>query len=386
MNLRLYLRPVTLTLLAALALAARAAPQKTTVTVATDGSGQFRTVQDAIDSAPNGHLRINIKPGTYRATVHVTTDGIELHGLGARPQDTVLVYDNSAGTPGPDGRNFGTGRSGTITVSGDDFTAENLTIANDWETHHARTEEGAQAVALHTTGDRGIYRHVRFLGFQDTLYADSKFCHTPPTTPTTTAANPSPADTAITCYAARDYFSDCYIEGHVDFIFGDARAVFDHCEIHTLPHSMDTITAQSRLRPSELSGYIFRDCTVTADLGTPNTPGYADSAVPPSPSGTPGSPAHSGIPDILLGRPWRDYSTVIWINTNFKAPLDPAGWKEWGGRLKTSTYAEYNSTGQSGDPTKRIAPSKQLTPADLPQYSTRTFLSPPDNWNPESPK
>lgn len=362
-----------LPLLAAIALSAHAAPPaKNTVTVALDGSGQFRTVQDAIDSAPNGSLRINIKPGTYRALIHVTANGIELHGLGHQPQDTVLVYDNSASTPGPDGRNLGTGRSGTITVSGDDFTAENLTIANDWETHHTRTQEGSQAVALHITGDRGVFRHVRLLGFQDTLYADSKFCHNPPATPG--ALPPSPGTSP--CYAARQYYSDCYIEGHVDFIFGDARAVFNHCEIHTLPHAMDTITAQSRLRPSELSGYIFRDCTITADLGNPNSPGYPDTVVP----------GHSGPPDILLGRPWRDYSTVIWINTRINAPLDLAAWQEWNGRLKTATYAEYNSTGQSGDLTKRIAPSKQLTPTDLPQYSTKSWLGPPDNWNPESTK
>src|ERR1035438_5339824 len=112
---------------------------KKTLVVAADGSGQFKTVQEAVDSAPDGNIRINIKPGEYRALIHVTSDGVELRGLGKTPQDTVLVYDNSAGTPGPDGRQLGTGRSGTITVSGDDFHAENLTIANDFEKR--RSEE-----------------------------------------------------------------------------------------------------------------------------------------------------------------------------------------------------------------------------------------------------
>lgn len=350
------LRLATAALIAVLPFATYAkAPKKKVVTVAADGSGQFKTVQEAVDSAPDGNIRINIKPGEYRALIHISTNGVELHGLGKTPQDTVLVYDNSAGTPGPDGRQLGTGRSGTITLSGNDFLAENLTIANDFEKRHSRTEMSSQAVALHVTGDREVFRRVRFLGFQDTLYADSTLCHTLSGGP----AGPS----AGTCYAARQYYSDCYVEGHVDFIFGDARAVFDHCEIHVLPHSMDTITAQSRLRPSEASGYVFRDCTVTADPANP-----------------------SATPDILLGRPWRTYSTAIFINTDFQAPLDPAGWKEWGGRLSTSTYAEYNSHGQAGDLSKRVPSSKQLTQADLAQYATKTFLGPPDNWNPEKIK
>ena len=307
-----------------------------TVVVAADGSGQFKTVQEAIDASPDGNVRINIKPGEYRQLIAITANGIQLRGLGKRPEDTVLVYDNSAATAG------GTGKSGTVTLSGDDFLAENLTIANDFEKRHERTNQGSQAVALHVTGDREIFRRVRFLGFQDTLYADSKLCHTPGVTGT--------------CHAARQYYSDCYIEGHVDFIFGDAKAVFDKCEIHTMPHVMDTITAQSRTRPEEDSGYVFRDCTVTAAEGSE---------------------------DILLGRPWRAYSTVIFLNTDFKAPLDPAGWKEWGTSLATSDYAEFNSHGMAGDVTKRIAPSKQLTTADIAKYSTKTWLSGTDNWDPE---
>jgi pectin methylesterase-like acyl-CoA thioesterase len=309
---------------------------KKTLVVAADGSGQFKTVQEAVDSAPDGNIRINIKPGEYRNLITVSTNGVELRGLGKTPQDVVLVYDNSAATAG------GTGKSGTIMVTGDDFHAENLTIANDFEKRHERTNQGSQAVALHITGDREIFRHVRFLGFQDTLSADSKLCHTP--------------GDGTTCHAARQYYADCYIEGHVDFIFGDAKAVFDRCEIHTLPHVMDTITAQSRLRPEEDSGYVFRDCTVTGAEGSQ---------------------------DILLGRPWRAYSTVIFLNTDFKAPLDPAGWKEWGTALATSDYAEYNSHGMAGDVTKRIAPSKQLTAADIAKYSTKAWLAGTDNWDPE---
>src|SRR5262249_9134647 len=129
---------LTLAVLIALGMpiAAMAAPaKKKVVTVAADGSGQFKTVQEAVESAPDGNIRINIKPGEYRALINVSTNGVELHGMG-KTQDTVLIYDNAALTPGPDGRQLGTGRSATMMVTGDDFTAENLTIANDFEKRH----------------------------------------------------------------------------------------------------------------------------------------------------------------------------------------------------------------------------------------------------------
>jgi len=310
---------------------------KKTLRVASDGSGQYKTVQEAVDAAAQGNALIEIEPGEYRQLVAISSNGVELRGMGKRPEDVVLVYDNSAASAG------GTGKSGTMTVTGDDFRAENLTIANDFEKHHERTNEGSQAVALRVSGDREILRHVRLLGYQDTLYADSKTCHV--------------AGEAGVCHASRQYFSDCYIEGHVDFIFGDAKAVFDHCEIHGMAHSMVTITAQSRLRPEEDSGYLFRDCSVTAD---------------------------AGAQDILLGRPWRDYSTVVFLNTEFKAPLDPKGWLEWSGRLKTSDYEEYGSHGQAGDVAQRVAPSRQLTAVEAAKDSTKAWLSGTDGWDPEA--
>ena len=105
-------------------------------------------------------------------------------------------------------------------MTGDDFYAENLTIQNDWEKKNARMGEGAQAVALMITGDREVLRHVRLLGYQDTLYATSKLCHVPGDKGTEA------------CHSSRQLFEDCYIEGHVDFIFGDSEAVFKNCQIH----------------------------------------------------------------------------------------------------------------------------------------------------------
>ena len=327
------------------------ATAKKTLVVASDGSGQFKTVQEAVDAAAQGNVLIEIKAGEYRQVVAITANGVELRGLGKRPEDVVLVYDNSAASAD------GTGRSGTVTVTGDDFHAENLTIANDFEKRHERTEQGSQAVALRVTGDREIFRHVRLLGYQDTLYADSKSCHSLGETGPSYPNEQVRSSGTPVCRASRQYFGDCYIEGHVDFIFGDAKAVFERCEIHGMAHSMVTITAQSRVRPEENSGYLFRDCTVTAE---------------------------PGAQDILLGRPWRETSTVVFLNTDFKAPLDPKGWLEWGGRLKTSDYAEYGSHGLAGDVKQRVAPSRQLTAAEAAKDTTRAWLAGVDGWSPEA--
>lgn len=141
------------------------AANKKTIVVASDGSGQFKTVQEAVDFAPAGNVLVKIKPGEYRQVLSISANGVELRGLGKRPEDVVLVYDNSAAAAG------GTGKSASVTVTGDDFYAENLTIANDFEKRLERKSQGSQAVALRVTGDREVFRHVRLLGYQDTLYA-----------------------------------------------------------------------------------------------------------------------------------------------------------------------------------------------------------------------
>jgi len=305
---------------------------------------EYKTVQEAINAAPAQGSVIRIAPGRYYEKLSVTKDGIELVGTGTAPEQVVLTYDDGARFVG------GTGKSGSMNVSGDDFRAENLTIQNDFERTHDRTEQGSQAVALMMTGDRGVLRHVRILGYQDTLYASSKLCHAP-----------EDAAAGKPCHASRQLYSDCYIEGHVDFIFGDAKAVFDHCELHAVANQEAMLTAQSRLYPAEDSGYLFLHCTITAARG---------------------------IGRLVLGRPWRGYATVYFLDSTLKgATIDPAGWQEWSGKLATSSYGEYHTVhadGTAEDTSRRIAPSRQLTQAEARQMTAATWLAGADGWNPES--
>jgi pectin methylesterase-like acyl-CoA thioesterase len=306
-------------------------------------SGQFHSLQQAIDQVPETGEVIRIAPGKYREKIHVSKANIHLIGTGKQPQDVVLSWDDAAVNAG------GTSKSGSVTVNADGFEAENLTIENTWEDEHARLQEGSQAVALLMSSDRAVLDHVRLLGAQDTLYANSRTCHD--SLPRDGSA--PPANTA-TCQASRQYFRDCYIEGHVDFIFGDAKAVFDHCELHPRHNPTVMLTAQSKHFPAEDSGYYFLHCSITGE---------------------------DNGDKVVLGRPWRDYSTVTFYDTDIEKKLDPDGWSDWSGRLKTSTYREYKSHGPGVNGGHRIVGYPKLTRAEEKQLNPRSLLAGSDGWD-----
>ncbi|HKV42136.1 MAG TPA: pectinesterase family protein [Blastocatellia bacterium] len=308
--------------------------------VAADGRGDYRSVQAAIDVLPQDGGVIRIRPGVYREVVRVAKPHVRLLGSGG-PAGVTIVFDKSAGTAG------GTLKSATVSVVADDFFARDLTFSNDFSVGRELKPQGSQAVALLVTGDRAIFRNVRLLGAQDTLYAGSQSC----------ASEQGP------CTPARQYFSNCYIEGNVDFIFGDAKAFFQHCEIHVIPHRIAMLTAQSKHYPDEQSGFVFNRCKVTADPAAGH---------------------------IFLGRPWRPYSTVVFINTDLEAHVEPDGWREWHPgetrSLETAFYAEFNSTGPGSNVNKREIHSKQLSSAEARRFSVTAFLSGPDSWRPSNSK
>ena len=322
------LRSATCGALALVVLASTAMAGRITV-----GAAEYSTLQAAVDAVPEAGGEILLAPGTYREKVNVAGANVRLRGTGRRPGDVVIVWGDAHATVG------GTIKSATLTVGGDDFHVENLTIRNDFSW---QSNEGSQAVALAVTGDRAVFRRVRLLGAQDTLYAGSRKCATEP------------------CPVSRQYFRDCYIEGHVDFIFGDANAFFDRCEIHALAHPEVMLTAHSRTAPEQEKAYVFDHCRITAD------------------------PA---VGAIYLGRPWRDYARVIFMNTRMDAAVHPAGWREWTPgsteRLKTAYYAEYRPRGKHASIEQREPLSHQLSATEARRWQKRVFLAGDDGWQPE---
>jgi polygalacturonase len=314
-----------------------APPVDNTLYVAADGSGDFYSIQKALDAAPDNGAMLLIAPGTYRETISITKPNIELRGSNSDASKTVIVFDKSAGSSG------GTLHSATVEIRGDNFRAENLTFANDWNATHTQVPVGSQALAVLVAADKAVFSNVRFLGNQDTLYSGSRNC----------------APDGEQCVPTRQYFTHCYVEGNVDFIFGDSKAVFDHCEIHSTPHSEGFITAQSKHYPAEDSGFVFNHCTLTAA---------------------------PGATDVWLGRPWRPYAKVIFLNTEMGAHILPAGWREWHPgethSIETAYYAEYNSRGPGAHAGERDPHTKFLTADEALQFETKTFFA---GWDPAAP-
>jgi polygalacturonase len=297
--------------------------------VSKDSTAEYRTVQSAIDAAPAEGATIRIAPGVYRETIRIDKPNMRLVGSDPDPEKTVIVFDKSAGDSG------GTLHSATVNVRGDDFFAANLTLANDWNRTHAQSAQGSQALALLVTGDRAIFSNVRLLGNQDTLYAGNADC-SPDTAP---------------CTATHQFFSGCYIEGNVDFIFGDGNAYFRDCEIHSTAHKGGYITAQSKHYPGENSAFVFDRCRLTAE------------------------PAAG---DVWLGRPWRPYATVVFLHTRMGNHIVPAGWREWHPgethSLDTAFYAEFDSTGPGAQPGQRDPHTHRLDAAQAQRFSLRNFF------------
>jgi polygalacturonase len=266
--------------------------------VAADGTGDYSSIQSAIDAAPESGALISVAPGTYREVLTITKPKIVISGAG--PAKVVIVNNKSAGDSG------GTFKSATVNVRADDFHALGLTIANDFNATHPQLSQGSQAIALSVTGDRAVFNAVSIRGNQDTLYLGTKDC------------SPGAGEH---CTAARQYFENCYIEGNVDFIFGDGKAYFENCEIHSTAHKGGFVTAQGKHYADQDSGFVFDHCKLTAE---------------------------PGVTGVWLGRPWRPYATVIFLNSEMGPHIDPAGWREWHPGethyLDTVFYAEYASS------------------------------------------
>lgn len=290
--------------------------------VAADGSGDYRSIQAAIDAGGTGPVTVRIKPGRYAERVTVPADRPGLRLVGEDAARTVLTFDLNARSAGPDGRPVGTRHSSSTTVLASDFVAEGLTFAND------TPRDVAQALALAADGDRQVFRRCRFLGWQDTLYVGP----------------------------GRKYFEDCYVEGGVDFIFGPGTAVFQSCEVRSKRHGY--VTAAST-PPDAAHGFVFLDCRLTAAAD------LADRSV-------------------YLGRPWRDHAAVTFLRCRMGPHVRPEGWSVWKGteRHRTARYAEADSRGPGAAPQARVAWSRQLGADEARAVTRRAVLRGRDDWDP----
>ncbi|MEU2909712.1 pectinesterase family protein [Streptomyces massasporeus] len=316
----------------------------TTLTVAQDGSGQYRTVQAAVNAVPANNpsrVVIAVKPGTYRELVKVPSNKphVTIQGTGGRRKDTTIVYDNASGTPKPGGGTYGTGGSATVAVEADDFQARNLTISNDFDEKANQSLSGHQAVALRTAADRVFLDGIIVSGDQDTLLLD----------------------TASKDRLGRVYVSNSYVIGNVDFIFGRATAVVDKSVI-TLKKRWNGTSAGYITAPSTAAnrkGFLIANSTVNGDVSA-------------------GS--------FYLGRPWHaggdaslDPQTTV-RNTSLSNAIKSAPWTDMSGfSWKEDRFAEYKNSGAGAGSASSDRP--HLTDAQAANQEVADWLA---GWTPSA--
>lgn len=287
------------------------------IIVAKDGSGNYTTVQAALDAVQPGNTKpvsIFIKKGLYKEVIIVDARKNFITLTGEDKDNTILSFDNHAGTKLPNGDTLNTWTCASFFIYGNDFHAEDLTFENN-----AGFTAG-QAVAVRTEGNRVSFKNCRIVGFQDVLFLSGS--------------------------GVKQYFEDCYIEGTTDFIFGAATAVFKNCNIHSKKNSHVTAASTNSIIPF---GFVFFDCKLTAD---------------------------SNVNKVSLGRPWSPTASVTYINCWMGKHIIAEGWSNWKNPANEATarYAEYKSTGPGANPSARVLWSKQLTDEEVKRFSLKNIL------------
>ena len=290
-----------------------------TIVVSRDGTGNFRTLQEAIESARafmDYTVTIYVRNGVYKEKVIVPSWVENIDIIGEDRDKTIITYDDHANI-----NKMGTFRTYTVKVEGSDITFKNLTIENN-------AAQLGQAVALHTEGDRLKFINCRILGNQDTIYTGAKF--------------------------TRLYFKDCYIDGTTDFIFGPSTALFENCMIHSKRNSY--VTAASTPKEAKY-GYIFKHCKLTAEPGVDKV--YL---------GRPWRPyAYTLFIECELGK---HIVSAGWHNWGKQS------------NEETARYMEYKNTGEGANASERVAWSKQLTKKEAEAVTVDAIFRTQSNWNP----
>ena len=289
------------------------------IVVSRDGTGNFRTLQEAIESARafmDYTVTIYVKNGVYKEKVIVPSWVENIDIIGEDRDKTIITYDDHANI-----NKMGTFRTYTVKVEGSDITFKNLTIENN-------AAQLGQAVALHTEGDRLKFINCRILGNQDTIYTGAKF--------------------------TRLYFKDCYIDGTTDFIFGPSTALFEDCIIHSKRNSY--VTAASTPKEAKY-GYVFKHCKLTAEPGVDKV--YL---------GRPWRPyAYTLFIECELGK---HIVSAGWHNWGKQS------------NEETARYMEYKNTGEGANTSERVAWSKQLTKKEAEAVTVDAIFRTQSDWDP----
>ncbi|KAI5067299.1 hypothetical protein GOP47_0017827 [Adiantum capillus-veneris] len=288
----------------------------TVLTVSKSGGAQFTSIQAAVNTIPKHNSQrvvIQIAAGVYHEKVFVPKNKPYVTFLGAGKDLTKITWgDTKASTPS--GK---TQDSATVGVNSEGFIARGITFENSAPAPPPGAV-GRQAVAFKIAGDKGALYNCNFLGAQDTLYDDH----------------------------GRHYFENCYIQGSIDFIFGDGQSLYKGCQLRTLSINPGSLTAQKRASPSSRTGFSFVDCRVDG----------------------------SGV--LYLGRAWGAYSRVVFSYTYLGNVIIPKGWYNWGvsGREKTVYYGQYKCSGPGANQNGRVAWAHELSDAEAAPFQSLNFI------------
>ncbi|KAF6174305.1 hypothetical protein GIB67_040798 [Kingdonia uniflora] len=284
------------------------------IKVRKDGTGDFLTVTDAIKSIPAGNtIRtiIWIGPGIYKEKILVDRFKHFVTFYGSKPVYPTLTFGDNA-------KKLGTFNSATVIVESNYFQAVNIVFQNSSPEPDGKELNGGQAVALRISGDKASFYNCKFIGFQDTL-CDDKGNH---------------------------FFTNCYIEGTVDFIFGNGKSLYLNTVINSIAKGLSAITAQARSTADEKSGFSFVHCNIT---GTGNT---------------------------YLGRAWKQRAKVVFAYTYMGTAVHPEGWNNKGykDRDKTLSYGEYKNYGPGAATKDRVTYSRTLTDEQAKPYLDQSYV------------
>lgn len=318
--------------------------------IAKDGSGDFTSIQAAIDAIPMNHRQptiLLVRMDEYHEKVVVNKDNVRI--IGEARDRTVITWSDAASTIGADGTPKGTFRSYTFLVTGDNVEVENITIRNE-------AGDGSlvgQAVAVYAAGDRGVWRNVRMTGCQDTL-----FCG--PTMPKVAKdALPRLIPEGVISVGdcplvlGRQYFEDCFIQGDVDFIFGPYACWFERCTLHMNKRGGFYTAANT---PEQAPyGLVFHKCHLTGDC----EPGQA-----------------------WLGRPWRRFAHTLFLDCEMDECVAPEGFQDWGDNKITRRCGEWRTTGARADQAPRHPSAARLTDEEAALLTVREVIGGYDGWNP----